>query len=148
MRQLRFDSELEDFVSDFDDDVSPELAAVGFSLLDLSPLDLSDPVRAFARRFVGGGMLLVFVAAIVGLIKAGALEHDRGAGADQSPQLRPAAFGALPLHRIVDRLKQFELVAAGVADVIVGWHRGSRVRRSEVGGRRSGRDSGERFADF
>ena len=49
----------------------------------------------FAVRLVGLGALLVRIATIVGLVEARALEHDRGAGAEQAAQFRFAALRAL-----------------------------------------------------
>ena len=66
--------------------------------------------------------VLVRIAAIIGLIKARAFEHDGGAGADQSTQFVLRAFGTLALDGVGHRLEQLEFVAASVADVIVSRH--------------------------
>src|SRR5438552_3805283 len=77
---------------------------------------------AFGCALVGTGLLLVRVATVVGLIEARAFEHHRAAGAKQPPQLRLLALRALALGIFGDRLEQFELMLAGVANVIVSRH--------------------------
>ena len=52
--------------------------------------------------------------------------------AEQTPQLRLAALGTLLLQWIRNRLKELELVAAGITFVVVGGH-GERGFRSGTG---------------
>ena len=80
------------------------------------------PRRSRRRRLIGRGGLLVRLAAVVGLVEARPLEDDRRPGTDQPPQLQLAALRALALGIGAHRLKQLELVLAGLANVIVGRH--------------------------
>src|SRR5206468_2699641 len=77
---------------------------------------------ALGRRLLRRGGLLVGIAAVVGLVEARALEQDRGAGPNLAPELRRLALGADGLRVGLDRLERLELVAAGVADIVVRGH--------------------------
>src|SRR5262249_48090911 len=79
---------------------------------------------AVLRFRVGLGGFLVRVAAIIGLIEAGAPEDDSSTGPNLALRLGLATLWAFPGGLGGDRLELVPRVAAGVADVIVSRHEG------------------------
>src|SRR5579883_783396 len=85
---------------------------------------------ACLARFVFGGLafaLLSFLprTAIVGFVEARTLEDNRSATSEEAFELVLFAFGALGQRRVRKRLQFVELMAAGVATVIVSRHESS-----------------------
>src|SRR5207247_6841884 len=92
--------------------------------------------RCFGLGFIGLGGFFVGLAAVIGLIEAGAFEDQPAAGAEQATELVLLALGALLLRLGCDRLEDFEFVLAGVATVIVCRHEAKsevECRMSKVG---------------
>src|SRR5437867_2488822 len=71
---------------------------------------------------IGLGRGLVGFAAVIGLVKTGALEQHGRADAEDSSQLSLAALRALLQRGLGDRLKLVEIVLAGVALIFIRRH--------------------------
>ena len=73
----------------------------------------------FIFRF--GGLFLAFTA-IVGFVKAAALEDDPGAAADQSPNLHPRTVGAFADRGRGNRLELLKSVATVATKIFISRH--------------------------
>lgn len=78
--------------------------------------------RTISRWFVGRCGLLVGITAVVGLVKAATLEHDRRASSQKPAQLQLLALGTFLQLVVVDTLIEFESMSTRIALVVVSWH--------------------------
>ena len=90
-----------------------------FALESLNHLFLA---RLLAGRFGLASPFLIRVAAIIGLVEARAFEDNGRPGSEQAAEFHCLTLGALLLDRCRDSLKQLELVATGITEIVVSRH--------------------------